>query len=154
MSELELSKSREATREHIATVAGFLMHMASELLKRAQVHDASKLEPPEVETFAIYTAKLKGSTYGSDEYKQFLKEMKPALDHHYDHNSHHPEHYVNGVDGMDLIDLVEMFCDWKAAGMRHADGNLHTSIEKNTERFNLSPQLVSILKNSVDLFYE
>ena len=31
-------------------------------------------------------------TYGSDEYKACLTEMKPALDHHYAANRHHPEH--------------------------------------------------------------
>lgn len=150
--QLELESSKEKTREHISLVARFLMQIANQLLERAQCHDNSKLQPPEVEVFAKYTAKLKDCTYNSDEYKQFLKEMKPALDHHYAHNSHHPEYYENGINGMNILDLVEMFCDWQAAGMRHADGNLKASIEKNTERFNLSPQIVDILNNSVTMF--
>jgi len=39
------------------------------------------------------TPKLAGSTYGSEEYKAFLGQMKPALDHHYAVNDHHPEHF-------------------------------------------------------------
>lgn len=43
-------------------------------------------------------------------------------------------------------------CDWKAASMRHEDGDIRKSIEKNTKRFNLSPQLVNILKNTALFF--
>lgn len=52
------------------------------------------------------------------------------------------------VDGMTLLDLVEMFCDWKAATERHADGSIVKSIQHNKGRFNISPQLVSILENT------
>jgi hypothetical protein len=50
------------------------------------------------------------------------------------------------VDGMSLLDLVEMFCDWKAATERHADGSIEKSIQINKKRFELSDQLVSILE--------
>jgi hypothetical protein len=140
------------TKKHIDTVYKMISVICLYLKKRSHEHDASKLLPPEFETFMLYTDKLKGSTYGSPEYKQFLEGMKPALDHHYAHNSHHPEHYVNGVDGMDIIDLVEMLCDWKAATLRHADGSLNRSIDINADRFKLSDQLKNIFKNSVDLF--
>ena len=65
-------------------------------------------------------------------------------------NSHHPEHYENGIYGMDLIDLVEMICDWKAASLRHADGNIMKSLEINKERFNIDEQLFQILVNTVN----
>ena len=137
--------------KHIAQVQELLLQVINELSKRAIDHDKSKLEDPEKSTFEIYTPKLKGTTYGSEQYNCFLKEMKPALDHHYEKNSHHPEHYIGkgGINGMDLIDLVEMFCDWKAATLRHADGNLKKSIEHNQERFNISDQLTQIFKNTV-----
>jgi hypothetical protein len=90
--------------------------MINELSKRAVNHDKSKLESPEKEIFEEYTPKLKGTTYGSEEYKEFLKEMKPALDHHYANNRHHPEHFKNGVNDMNLFDLLEMAADWLAAG--------------------------------------
>ena len=49
---------------------------------------------------------------------------------------------------MTLLDLVEMFCDWKAATERHADGSLEKSIQHNKVRFELSDQLAGILENS------
>jgi len=54
------------------------------------------------------------------------------------------------VNNMNLFDLLEMIVDWLAATKRHADGDINKSIEINTERFGLSPQLVNILKNTVD----
>ena len=140
------------TQSHIQNVCDFMVRIVRQLLGRAVRHDQSKLMPPELPVFVEYTPKLQTSTYGSKEYKEFLKGMKPALDHHYAENRHHPEHFENGVDGMNLVDLMEMLCDWKAATMRHEDGDILRSIELNKKRFKLSPQLVSILKNTAELF--
>lgn len=140
--------SKVDTLLHIKRVNELLIEASMELLKRATVHDNSKLESPEKEFFDEFTPKLKDSTYGSEEYKEFLKELKVGLDHHYANNSHHPEHYENGVDGFDLFDLIEMFFDWKAATERHKDGSIKRSIEINKGRFKLSEQLESILINT------
>lgn len=138
------------TRKHIKRVNSLLINASIELLTRAKVHDESKLGKNEKPLFDIYTPKLKGVTYGSDEYKEMLLKLKPALDHHYFINSHHPEHYKDGVNGMNLFDIIEMFFDWKAASERHEDGNILKSIEINKERFGLSDQLCEIFKNTVD----
>lgn len=37
-----------------------------------------------------------------------------------------------------------------AAVERHADGDIHKSINYNTGRFNLDPQLVAIFRNTAD----
>jgi hypothetical protein len=169
------------TKEHIAQVREFMMVVAQQLIQRALVHDQSKLESPEVETFTEYTPKLKNSTYGSEEYKGFLAGMGEALKHHYQHNSHHPEHFtkhvcticykeykeepsrcdacMNGTfteesdyTQMNLLDIVEMFCDWKAATMRHADGNIYKSIEHNQKRFDISHDLTQIFRNTATMF--
>lgn len=150
MKTLELKyDSKQDTLLHIKRVNELMIMAAMELLRRASVHDNSKMESPEKELFDEYTPKLAGCTYGSEEYKSFLTELKPALDHHYANNSHHPEHYPNGVNGMSLFDLIEMFLDWKAASERHNDGDIMRSIEINKDRFGLSDQLVDILKNTV-----
>lgn len=140
--------SKADTLLHIKRVAELLTNAATELIKRANVHDNSKLESPEKELFDEYTPKLKGSTYGSEEYKGFLKELKVALDHHYAFNSHHPEHYERGIDEMNLFDVIEMFFDWKAATERHLDGDIYKSIQINKERFKMSEQLAEIFSNT------
>ena len=141
------------TRKHQQEVSDLLIRFAQKLLVRAQIHDASKLHNPERDIFIEYTPKLKGTTYGSPEYKKYLKEMKVALDHHYSKNPHHPECYqADGIDAMNLMDIVEMLFDWYAATKRHADGNIFTSINKNEERFEIKSQLSQIFRNTIALF--
>ena len=175
-----MEDQRPKTLEHIVEVRRQINLVIEELIKRAQTHDASKLESPEREIFDEYTPKLKGTTYGSDEYKGYLTQMKVALDHHYAKNRHHPEHFIqyvcNGcfeeykeepnvcnicgysqfqgesdVSQMNLIDLIEMFCDWYAATKRHIDGDISKSIDINKKRFRISDQLTQILRNTVEL---
>jgi len=135
---------------HIKRVNELLIRCAKDLTARAIFHDNSKLRSPEKELFDELTPKLAGCTYGSDEYKGYLSELKVALDHHYANNSHHPEHYENGIDGMDLFDVIEMLMDWKAATERHNDGDILKSLDINEKRFNISPQLKSILFNTIE----
>lgn len=138
------------TLSHKFWVAWYLLGICIRLLWRSLVHDLSKFTSRvEREGFKPVTPKLKGTTYGSDEYEKMRTvDLKDALKHHYAVNSHHPEYYENGIDGMDLLDLVEMFCDWRAAIRRHADGSMEGSLEHNRGRFSIPPQLENILRNS------
>jgi len=142
--------STQDTLDHIMRVKHLLERINAKLMARAEDHDKTKLESPEKEVFDEFTPKLKGSTFGSDEYKGFLKAMKPALDHHYAFNRHHPEHFgLFGIEGMNLIDLLEMLADWKAASERHDDGDILKSLEINRKRFNFPPPLKKILFNTI-----
>lgn len=145
-----MSENKFKTMRHIETVRNYLNAVIISLLHRAENHDQSKLEFPEVSIFEKYTPKLRGVSYGSDEYKQYMEEMKPAIEHHNEVNRHHPEHFANGIKGMTLIDLIEMFCDWKAATMRHHDGDIMKSIDINQKRFGYSDELVIIFRNTAD----
>lgn len=142
--------STKETLLHIRRVNSLLISASCELLKRAKYHDQTKLSSPEKEVFDEYTDRLKECTYGSEEYHNNLKHMRAALDHHYENNSHHPEHYADGIDGMNLFDLIEMILDWKAASERHNNGDIRKSLEINTERFDISPQLRKILENTIE----
>lgn len=147
-----MNDTEQKTKEHIRQVALLIDRICQALKHRALRHDLSKLNPPELEIFEIYTEKLKDTTYGSDKYKRYLREMKPALDHHYEHNRHHPEHFFNGIIEMNLIDIVEMFCDWLAATQRHADGDITKSIKINKDRFGYGDTLEEIFHNTADVF--
>lgn len=154
------------TRKHITKVSEYLGGVIRRLVYRQVEHDASKLKDPEKKIFDKYTPKLAGSTYGSDEYKKMLAEMKPALDHHYHNNRHHPEFFqiareednlplVKGLVDMNMVDIIEMLCDWKAASERHKDGDIFKSIEINQKRFGYGAELKSILVNTaLNLFGE
>lgn len=142
--------SSAETLKHIRRVNDLLIDASHELLLRAKKHDQSKLEEPEKSAFDEATPKLKNLVFGTEEYRESTKAIKPALDHHYAVNSHHPQHYQNGVNGMTLFDLMEMFMDWKAAGERTQNGSIYKSIEINAERFGISKQLKTILLNTAD----
>lgn len=140
--------SRPDTYAHIAEVRARLLTVACELIDRADVHDASKLVEPELSVFDEYTPKLRDSTYGSDEYKAFLTGMGAGLDHHYSRNDHHPEHHPHGVEDMDLVQVIEMLVDWKAATLRHHDGDLLRSIHQNAKRFGYGEEFERLLINT------
>jgi len=144
----KLLASKQDTLGHVMLLTNFIEIFCNKMRERASVHDQSKLETPEVESFAN-ADKLNTIEFGSDAYKEALAELGPALEHHYENNDHHPEHHPNGVEDMDLMQIVEMLLDWYASTHRMKDGDIMKSIEINSERFNMSPQLRSILENTI-----
>jgi hypothetical protein len=148
--------SRPETQEHINRVRDFLYGAMANISQRARVHDQSKLHEPELSAFDIATPKLATLEYGSEEYKQSLEELGPALHHHFKLNDHHPEHYENGVQGMSLMALIEMLCDWRAASERVKQrtdnpekvGTFESGLKYNQERFGYSDELAQILLNT------
>lgn len=154
--EREPYDSRPETREYIERVRHFVQSASVNLLARAACHDASKLVAPELEAFDIATPKLAGLVYGSEEYKQSLRDLGPALQHHFAHNDHHPEHFLGGVRGMSLMALIEMLCDWRAASERVKQRTddpkkvktFEAGLTYNQERFGYSDELAGILLNT------
>lgn len=144
-----MTEAKFKTMRHIETLRNYLNTIIKELLHKQEHHDQSKMESFEVDTFEEYTPRLRGLTYGSDEYKQCMKEMKPAIKHHQRANKgHHPEGNIDGINGMNLIDMIEMICDWKAATLRHGDGDIYKSIEINQKRFGYSDDLRDLFINT------
>ena len=145
--------SADETLKHIRRVQEILLTFQAEIVKRAIHHDSTKLTPPEKPLLDEHTPRLRSSIYGSKQYKMMLKELKPALDHHYACHRHHPECHNNGVADMTLVDLVEMLADWKASSERHDNGSLAWSIEHGRKRFGLDKVSVTrILKNTRSAF--
>ena len=142
--------SLQDTLNHIDKVAYILELICHKLYERGKKHDNSKTKEPEKPIFDEYTPKLKNCTYNSDEYKKYLGEMGIALKHHYKNNRHHPEYFENLITDMTLVDLIEMLCDWKAATLRHNDGDILKSIEINQKRFGYSDELKQIFLNTVN----
>ena len=140
--------SEPDTREHIFQVAARLEAVCQELRLRGGRHDASKLDEVEKPMYDAATPKLKLLVYGSNEYRDAVRDLGPALDHHHALNSHHPEHYDNGVSGMDLLDLIEMYCDWAAASLRGKDGDMSESVRINLMRFAVEEPLRDIINNT------
>lgn len=143
--------STKDTQAHIDKVSSYVDMCVDELTVRGAEHDRDKIDDKvEKKLFDEYSPKLADCTYGSDEYKEFLKGLKPALDRHYKNNRHHPEHFKHGMKDMNLIDMIELICDWKASSERHDDGDIYKSVEMNQERFGYSDDVKALLKNTVD----
>ena len=132
---------RPATLFHSQRVGELVIAVVKELLDRSTCHDRSMTESPEVEVFYEFTAKLKTSTYGSDEHKGFLEAMGNGLRHHDANNPHHPEHFENGVNDMTLVDLIAMLADWEAATERQDDGTSPRALRSSVSA---SPCLISL----------
>lgn len=54
-----MTEAETKTREHINRVGQFLDVIVTMLMERWAHHDESKLKPPELEIFEIYTNKLR-----------------------------------------------------------------------------------------------
>ena len=155
--------SKPDTLLHKDKVKDYMKMAGRELIYRGIIHDNSKLQHPEKEIFDEYTPKLSSCTYGSEEYKTYLKEMQVALNHHYKNNDHHPEYFdmrykerstgkpfFKGLSGMNLFQLIEMILDWYAASQRHDDGDVFKSINQNQERFGYTDEVKMILINTIN----
>jgi hypothetical protein len=71
--------STAETLKHIRKVNEYLINASCELLERAKNHDQSKLEEPEKSTFDEVTPLIAGLTFGSEEYTEATRQIKPLL---------------------------------------------------------------------------
>jgi hypothetical protein len=141
--------SMPQTAYHIRDVRILMKEIANTLIRNAYRHDNSKLSGIEKECLDKAGAQERVEDQ-SEARKARMAILRPMIEHHYAHNSHHPEHYPDGVNGMDLLDLIEMLCDWKAAAdERDTEGfNIDRSLANAPERWDLQPQLATILRNT------
>ena len=121
-----------------------------EIEHRQATHDLSKTSEEEFSTYARVIPKVKGLPFGSVEAREKIKELGPALQHHYENNRHHPEHFEKGIAGMHLIDIIEMVCDWVAVS-----GAKGTDVREGMKnvlfpKHGIEEPLATILLNTVD----
>ncbi|RKZ06515.1 hypothetical protein DRQ25_13770 [Candidatus Fermentibacteria bacterium] len=145
----DLLASVRATVAHRVKVSEKITEFCARMLDRASVHDESKMHEPELGYFAEFGPKLSGMKYDDPKYKEYLRQMKPGVQKHYEANTHHPENNMHGLSGMSLLDIVEMFFDWKAASERMQDGgDFVKSLEISEERFKMDKQLACIFQRT------
>lgn len=127
------------TTKHKLWVAWYICKVCTALIRRAIVHDLSKYSSHEAPYFERALPRLRNLEYGTEEYREAISSLGPALSHHYNNNTHHPEYWAMrdkpGVYLMSDLDRLEMLCDWAAAVRRHKTGDLGKSISINAERF-------------------
>lgn len=130
---------------HVGEVSENLEQIASELRKRGIAHDRTKFQEGEFDAFVSTREKFKKANYGTPEYQECIDTIKPAIDHHYEHNRHHPDHYEEGVITMNLVDILEMLADWKAAARRNPDKRFEDTIMYAMKKAKMDVQLQNIV---------
>lgn len=122
--------------------------VARNIYNRGEHHDESKFEEPEYTGFS-QGSQFKGK-FGTEEYEEGKRKIKDTLTVHYANNDHHPEHFPDGICGMSLMSLTEMLVDWMCANQTDRKMKGEELIEIMDKKYNLGPQLKSIMKNTID----
>ncbi len=73
------SQIRQSLIDHMDKVKSLLMIAREELYVQAEEHDRDKFDPEQFDRHKQLIPKLALYEYGSEEYKQNLKELAPAL---------------------------------------------------------------------------
>lgn len=149
---MEQIETEEYIKGHISRVRRYISTFIQLLIRRAENHDKSKLEEPELSWWKEMDKEPR-YPYGSEEYKQKIKRWNKVFKHHYQYNRHHPEHYEYGVSEMTLIDIVEMMCDW----LGYKDTTTVTEAlkvcDEQMARYDISEELRQIIFNTLLRYY-
>jgi hypothetical protein len=141
----------EIIQQHRAEVKSIINRLTVMAEHRGDIHDQSKLLPPEADTFTKHVTSLAKIEFGSSEYNTHLEEMGCAIKHHYAVNRHHPEHHDQGIKDFNIIDLLEFCADIRSASRQQNGGNVLKSLGILQARFGYSDDLASIIKNTMVL---
>lgn len=134
----EAIKALATIERHRCIVSATLRAIAYELMRRADLHDQSKLSLDEFEGFAKINVVGRENEYGSDEYYAALKSVDPnPIPVHYSRNDHHPE-FHDKISDMDFPQLVEMVCDWYAASVAYGRTSFQGSLTVSFDRWEFS----------------
>jgi len=156
------------TNRHIELVRGYIAKIVEcapdefgELADRAEVHDQSKFEEPELTPYIWLTHRYKCQDCGEEFHcpDGMDDKMHDATVHHVQNNSHHPEYHDRSckdpinrdnrdepsgmidASGMSKIDVAEMVADWCAVSKERgntptewADANVNKRWKFTTEQ--------------------
>lgn len=121
--------------------------LAMLLLKRANIHDNSKLVGPELE--------LLSSLYGSQDAftnpkVQLSENERKIIEKHWENNRHHPEHFDN-VEKMTELDIIEMVCDWYARSCQYKTDFLEFVKSRQENRFHFPSKMFEKVYNYCEI---
>lgn len=111
--------------------------LALELLKRAAVHDNSKLESEEFDNFIGLKCGAKAFVNAQVTLNNYEKEK---IQLHWKNNRHHPEHF-NNVQEMSKLDILEMICDWDARSRQYQTDLIEFVETRQENRFHFPEEM-------------
>ena len=134
--------------DHTFGVRSRVTRICTALITRAITHDNSKYSEKELNAHISMADEMDGIKYGTDAYYTIKKKYEALSAEHFANNRHHPEHHPKGIDDMNLVDVIEMLCDW-LTGSENTGTPVERSLEINEKRYNVSPQLMNLLRNTI-----
>lgn len=145
--------------EHKARVKQWIEVFIRELRKRAELHDDSKLEEPEISGWRAMDKEPRYK-YGTKEYFDKVNRYKWLIEQHWKSNRHHPEYWTLNPDkqNRDLIDIIEMLSDWLGYSSKKPSYNeAKKLVEEQTKRYGLdkiedtdkNPPLYTLILNTL-----
>ena len=117
---------------------------ANELLKRATVHDNSKITNHDEFMALASIVSDKSCLENANESLSTLKQNSIML--HWKNNSHHPEHFEN-YEEMTKLDRMEMACDWMARSLQYKSNLLEFAKTRQKDRFHFSDTMFEEVYN-------
>lgn len=127
---MHVSKSAQKLARYLSK-EGATEH-ANALLKRAEIHDESKISC--VDELHSLSRIINDKSTLRDASKQLSPIKKDAIALHWKHNTHHPEHFASPID-MTKLDIMEMCCDWHARSTQYGTDFLAYVEKQQAERF-------------------
>ena len=149
---MEQIETEEYIKGHISRVRRHINTFIQLLIRRAENHDKSKLEEPELSWWKEMDKEPR-YPYGSEEYKQKIKRWDKVFKHHYKYNRHHPEHYDYGVSEMTLVDIVEMMCDWLGYKDTITISEALKVCDEQMKRYDIPDDIRQIIFNTLLRYY-
>lgn len=151
------------TRKHQQLVVEKMTACAKKILDKGMIHDASKFSDIEKEHYInpVWELAHENIEFGSEKYKELIKQMGIGWDHHVAFNDHHPEFFKtfavqtnnDPIRAMDLFALLEMLCDWNAAAKRKGNSPA-LPFDNFQKKYNVDEQLMAILRNTLAMIEE
>lgn len=114
-----------------------------ELLKRASIHDNSKLEDDEL----YLLSRLKDRKEAFTEAEYTPDEMtRMSIEEHWKRNRHHPEFFKDPSE-MTELDILEMICDWHARSVQYGTDLLEFVRVRQKNRFHFNKKMYNDILN-------
>lgn len=117
--------------------------LALDLLKRACIHDNSKLEEEELLALSRIINDKDCLTNSKEQLSEFKKN---AIALHWKNNRHHPE-FFSDINNMTELDILEMICDWYARSMQYNTNFLEFVYDRQKNRFHFPEQMFKVIEN-------
>lgn len=135
-------------RKHRNNVASRINKIIKELFRRAEEHDKSKLQEPELSGWKEMDKEPR-YPYGTPEYFDKMRRYQWVFDAHYKANRHHPEHWQGFFIEMDLLDFLEMILDWVSYKEDITINEMYKIVSENCERFEFPPLMRELAINTL-----